>query len=131
MITPWYQTSLAGRYYTANNSAVTTAIMPGSFAFLKCLAKSIKTFPNWLAIAGVTRGFVPELISLHVNDVLTNAIADSYQDHNALNINAITNIKPYGYCIWGNRTLKNNVNIGGTTATSFLNIRNMLSDIKK
>ena len=45
-------------------------------------------------------------------------------------INAITNVKPYGLAIWGNRTLEP-VAEKGTTALNFLNTRNMVSDIKK
>ena len=45
-------------------------------------------------------------------------------------MNAITNIKPYGLTIWGNRTLLP-VDYKGTVATNFLNTRNMISDVKK
>ena len=105
--------------------------MPGSFGYLLALAKSIKTNANWLAIAGATRGQVPQLIRLRSKNKITAAIADSFQEENKININAITEINPYGLCIWGNRTLKNNTILNGTTATSFLNIRNLVSDVKK
>lgn len=105
--------------------------MPGSFGYLLALAKSIKTNANWLAIAGATRGQVPQLIRLRSKNKITAAIADSFQEENKININAITEINPYGLCIWGNRTLKNNTILNGTTATSFLNLRNLVSDVKK
>ena len=110
--------------------------LPASFGYLMCLAKAIKTSPNWLAMAGVTRGMVPNLVSLAPNERLNNNIAEDYQpkfgdnENNKISINAITNIKPYGYCIWGNRTLYP-VDPKGTTALNFLNTRNMISDIKK
>ena len=87
-------------------------------------------------MAGVTRGIVPNLTSLHTDALLSNVIAENYQpkygsaDNNKVSINAITNIKPYGLTIWGNRTLAP-VPAKGTKATNFLNTRNMISDIKK
>ena len=136
MFTPWFvYTPILGyassnRKYNKVKSWVPSA-MPGSFAYLMSLALSVRDNPSWLAIAGVTRGVVPYLSDLAISRRLTNAIADSYQPDTAIAINPITNIRPYGYTIWGNRTLKDNAKKGGLTATSFLNIRNMLSDIKK
>lgn len=110
--------------------------MPASFGYMMCVAKAIKSSPNWLAMAGVSRGIVPGLQKLLVRDnVISNAIAEEMQpkfgveDHN-ISINTITNIRPYGLTLWGNRTLKP-VNKEGTVALNFLNTRNMLSDIKK
>lgn len=134
MITPWGQFRLAGAYRDLGQTiynAKTESILPGSFAYLLSLAKSIKTYSNFLAVSGVARGLVPNLMSIHTNFVMSNAIAEAYQNETGISINPITNIRPYGYCIWGNRTLKDNTESGGTIATSFLNIRNMLSDIKK
>lgn len=108
--------------------------LPASFAYLICLANSIKTNANWIAVAGSTRGRIPNL-SLNnpmcPNEILTNTIAEYYQPDDMVAINPITNIKPYGYTIWGNRTLKKNNVAGGVTATSFLNLRNLVCDVKK
>ena len=38
------------------------------------------------------------------------------------------NIRPYGYCIWGNRTLNEN---NGLVASSFMNIRTLVNEVKK
>lgn len=131
MFTPW------GEYSCATLNQSTLQSMPASFGYLLCLAKAIKTSPNWLAMAGVTRGIVPGLQRLKTDKVLSNVIAENYQpkygdlgQSNVVSINAITNVKPYGLTIWGNRTLKP-VSVDGTVATNFLNIRNMMSDIKK
>ena len=110
-------------------------LMPPSFGYLMCVATAIKTSPNWMAMAGVTRGIVPNLKAFHTNAILSNVIAEDYQpkygkDNNKVSINAITNVKPYGLAIWGNRTLEP-VAEKGTTALNFLNTRNMVSDIKK
>ena len=136
MFTPWY---------TCTNSIITggttnnyEAQMPASLAFLSALAQQIKDYNPWLAVSGVSRGPVPYCGGLHTNFVLTNNVADSYQlipgdteslGSASISINPITYIRNYGYCIWGNRTLRNNS--AGTQATSFLNIRDLVSDIKK
>lgn len=60
---------------------------------------------------------------------MTGAIADKLQSRDGISINPITYINPYGYCIWGNRTLFNND--GSLRASSFLNIRMLTNDIKK
>lgn len=133
MFTPWGDYTCT----TVNDATATLQAMPASFGYLLCLAYAIKTSPNWLAMAGVTRGIVPGLKKLRTDKVLSNVIAENYQPKygdvdgkNVVSVNAITNVKPYGLTIWGNRTLKK-VNSKGTVATNFLNIRNMLSDIKK
>lgn len=132
MFTPWgiYPQTV----YT--NDTYSTFPLPGSFAYLTSLAQSLQTNYNWAVVAGVSRGLVPGLIELHTNDVLTNAIADAYQNFgvatslNGIYVNAITRIKPYGFCIWGNRTLRQNGTLG-LQAMSYLNLRNLTCDVKK
>lgn len=141
MFTPWYTcTHAAVSGGSANNYGTNENIsqMPGSLAFLSALAQQLKNYNPWLAVSGVSRGPVPYCAGLHTNFTLTNNVADSYQiipgdvenlGSASISINPITYIRNYGYCIWGNRTLRNNSN--GTKATSFLNIRDTVSDIKK
>ena len=62
---------------------------------------------------------------------MSNTIADLYQPKTGVSINAITNVRPYGLTIYANRTLKDNKSLGKLSALSSLNIRNMVSDIKK
>ena len=104
-------------------------MLPASHGYLSALAASVQTNGNWMAAAGVQRGAVPNLVALSQN--LTNAIADSYEPRDGIAINPITNIKPYGLTIWGNRTLKNNAKAGDLTATSFLSIRQLTNDVKR
>ena len=137
MFTPWY--NCTNTHITGGTSRNYLAQMPASLAFLSALAQQLKNYNPWLAVSGVSRGPVPYCSGLHINSNLTNNVADSYQfvpdDTNigernkGVSINPITYIRNYGYCIWGNRTLRNNTN--GTQATSFLNIRDLTSDIKK
>lgn len=128
MFTPWAVYDVVGEH----NSIPSRQLMPASFGYLVSLAKSIKTNPNWFAIAGAARGAVPYIKSLNTVQRLSNKIANDMQQRNGkTSINPITEIKPYGLLIWGNRTLKDNSKEGNLTATSFLNIRNLISDVKK
>lgn len=130
MFTPWATYAFA----TITDVEDHPAFMPASFGYLMCMASAIATSPNWLAMAGVTRGAVPNLQTLHTNTILSNVTAEDYQPKfgtgKNVSINCITNIKPYGLCIWGNRTLQP-MNPKGAVALNFLNTRNMVSDIKK
>ena len=135
MFTPWYSCTHSAISGDAGSDINT--FMPASLAFLSALSTQLKNYNPWLAVSGVSRGKIPYFGSLHTNYLLTNNVADSYQtvptdevsDYALISINPITYIRQYGYCIWGNRTLRNNKS--GTKATSFLNIRNVASDIKK
>ena len=135
MFTPWYSCThvvIAGESNMQWNN-----FMPASLAYLSSLSTQLKNYNPWLAVSGVIRGKIPYFGTLHTNYILTNNVADSYQsvpsdeiaEYPLISINPITYIRQYGYCIWGNRTLRNNKL--GTKASSFLNIRNIVSDIKK
>lgn len=101
-----------------------------SFAYLFKYAQSVATGANqWDAIAGFQRGTVSNCVELL--QPVTNAIADECQPRDDYAINVMCVIKPQGFVIWGNRTLKNNVEDGDLTHQSFLNIRNACSSIKR
>ena len=123
IIVPW--TNFAPNY--SGLSSGENFYFPGSFAFLKCFAGSIKTNNSWFATAGVRRGAVA---CNGVTQVITNTEADSLQPAAGRSVNAITYIKPYGYVIYGNRTLFAN-NETGLVANSFINIRQLVHDIKR
>lgn len=105
--------------------------LPGSYGYLIALANSVQTNANWLAVAGVKRGAISNLISLSQN--ITNAIANSYQTQNEgdVAINPITRIGSYGYVIWGNRTSLQTAETDALKASAFLNVRQLVSDLKK
>ena len=126
IMTPWASYEVPNEIPTI---ASTKQVMPASFGYLLSLAKSIKTNANWFAVAGVARGVIPNIVALNTTAKLTNSIADGYQGRTGIAINAITNIKPYGLTIWGNRTLLDNTT--NLSAHSFLNTRNMVNDVKK
>ena len=103
--------------------------MPGSYAYLTCLGPSSADYNNYAAVAGVNRGLVKNLN--RVNEIISTAKMDEYQSRDYVSVNPIMNVRPYGYCIWGNRTLKDNSVAGELMATSFLNVRQLVSDVKK
>lgn len=124
MVTPW------AVYDTVETSNIS---LPGSFSYFMALSRALKTYPSWLPIAGVVRGLVPSLKYLNTSQMLTNAIADSYQQlptstDEKSSINAITYINDQGYTVWGNRTFSTPKN---GFATLFLNMRNLICDVKK
>lgn len=123
-----------------------TNYFPASFAYLTCLAKQLgATLPSYEAVAGVARGTVSNIAfdqttnsyEVCTKDVLTNYIANHYNSMpeadgtQTISINGITQINPYGLVIYGTRTLAKKSEVDGVKATGILNIRNMVSDIKK
>lgn len=137
MFTPWYKCTHTAVTGGSNDNYESQGFMPASLAYLSALSQQLVNYNPWLAVSGVHRGVVPYFGKLHTNYALTNNVADSYQivpgdsvdSTSSISINPITYIRNYGYCIWGNRTLRNNTD--GTKSSSFLNIRNLVSDIKK
>lgn len=129
MFTPWCEFGLE------NIDGIISAELPASFAYLYALAKSLKTNNSWIAIANSRRGKVYNLIDVLTEDVLTNRIANYYQKNaetdTGFSINAITEIYPYGQVIWGNRTLQYATDSDHVTAMGYLNLRNLVCDVKK
>lgn len=125
-------------FYTLNSDFTPDAevLIPAAFGYLFAYARSIKNNPEWFAVAGFDRGIIPELSrvkhkfsSAEVN--LLQRRADDGTDNVGIAINAIAYIRPAGFVIYGNRTLKQNTADKGLTATSFLNVRNMVSVVSK
>ena len=148
MFTPWCKFVLANSYAVGTGEdikVIKTLELPLSFAYLKNLGRSIQYYDNFLAIAGVARGAVDYIeynstrdkYAVRTDSILTNYIANSYSAPveagrgSSVSINPLTRIRPYGEVIWGNRTLQKSSSNNGVKAQGFLNIRNMLSDIKK
>ena len=139
MFTPWANYIFTERYEMGQdtNNYANEFELPASFAYLVCLANAIKNNPDWLAIAGVTRGKVAYIDQKGEKPIVTNKMADAYMTeggsvaNSGRSINGITNIRPYGLTIWGNRTLVNNTSDRPTPALAYLNTRNMVSDVKK
>lgn len=141
--TPWFYTKNSDFQDAGPDGKLKNELVaiPASFGYLFAYANSIKTNPEWYAVAGSARGVIPELVSvfhnysaadievLQARSVSTDVALDDESDNTGLAINPIAEIRPFGYLIYGNRTML--INSGSTVATSFLNIRNMVSAIKK
>lgn len=102
--------------------------MPGSFIYLSNLASAIKTYPIWLPVAGVQRGIIKGLkeVEFEVGGDTLNSWQEREQS-----INPIMNIKPYGYCIFGQRTLLRNKDVENVSSLSFANVRILINELKK
>lgn len=119
--------------------------VPASFGYLLAYARAVKQNPLWKAIAGVFRGVIPELTS--VQHKLTSAECDALGcraaeldgdgDNQGIAINPIACKRYSGfnggmnYVIDGNRTMHKNTAQDGTIATSFLNVRALITEISK
>lgn len=113
--------------------------IPPSVAYLLAHADSVRRGnPLWLATAGAKRGKVPGLVGLVANygtrDINTlgqrDSSANSLDTLAGVAVNPIANIRPHGNIIWGNRTLYPNEE-NELKASSFLNIRLLVSELKK
>lgn len=110
------------------------------FAYGRMLANNAA---EWQAVAGPERGIIPELSDVFYTysyedvEILQARAADKLvelddaTDNVGVAINPIAWVRPNGYILYGNRTLKTNDAKKKTTAQSFLNIRNGVNAIKK
>lgn len=135
--TPWFKSQNAD----LGGSSLVPASIPAAFGYLFAYARSIARNPEWYAVAGSFRGNIAELNDVHY--IYTAAEIEMLQargaeeeveldaegDNIGFAINPISYVRPFGYIIWGNRTLIPNA--GSTKSTSFLNVRNLVSSIKK
>ena len=122
--------------------------LPPSFAYLCAFARSVKENPMWYAVAGSFRGVIPELVK--VNKKYTTADVERLQargktievaldepsDNVGVAINPIAYRRPFGYLIYGDRTLRRNLadevtGVGRLKATSFLNCRILSTEVAK
>jgi len=133
--TPWLKLDLGGS---------TASTVPASFGYLLAYARSIQSNPLWKAVAGVFRGRIPELEDVVYN--LTSAECDDLQaraseldgegDNGDFAVNPIAYrrysgfIGGFNYVINGNRTLLT-PGEDGLKATSFLNVRALITEISK
>lgn len=129
MFTPWatYTIENLGEDVLTGNF-----ILPASFAYFVCLAKSIAANnPAYLATSGIARGRCPYIKGLYVTERLSGTIAnETLQGDKKVCINPITNINPYGLTIWGDNTLADNTE-KGKSSMSYLHIRNLVCRVMK
>ena len=118
---------------------------PGSLGYLLAFAHSVRSNPVWYSAAGTFRGVIPELVEPTVK--FSNADCEILQarskdaevglgedtDNVGRAINPIALVNPYGYVVWGNRTLRDNKaeENGNLPATAFLNVRVLATELSK
>lgn len=118
-----------------NADAKNVVLLPPSYAYLAAYAQATQFAPSWNAVAGSARGIIPNLASpeFKFGDADANILMSRLGTK--VSVNPICQVRPFGFIIWGNRTLKPNKGIAenaeGLTATSFLNVRNLICSIKK
>ena len=129
--TPWIKVEVEGEILEC----------PGSFGYLSAFAQSVKNNPLWKAVAGSFRGVIPGFDSALIEfttaecEVLQargksyEVELDDEEDNWGVAINPIALQNPFGYLIWGNRTLR--LNKGVLKASSLLNDRVMVSELNK
>lgn len=138
--TPWFKTE-------EDTVDAESLEVPASFGYLFAYARMVQENPSWYACAGSFRGNIPELkevLKEYTNAEVERLQAraeeaevelDGFNDNVGVAINPIALVEPFGHILWGNRTLVKNERGSDTqgilTATSFLNIRNLVSLINK
>ena len=145
--TPWIVVNVGekesgGEDYSGTAPVITVeSELPASFGYLLAYANSIRTNPSWFAIAGAYRGNIPGLIDvahkystadveiLQARSAVKAVDLDDEADNFGIAINPISYVRPAGEIINGNRTFR--YNSGYLKATSFLNVRNLVSEINK
>lgn len=122
---------IGGMHFDASyfTSVYGSVRLPASFAYLSCLSRAVRDNPNWYAVAGVIRGQVAKVADVHT--IATNKEADLCSPRDGVAVNCVIKMDPYGYILWGNRTLLDNSVAGDLTAPSFLNIRQLVNDLKR
>ena len=134
-------TEVAGKPSTKEAEEVA---IPAAYGYLFAYGRMLaNNAAEWQAVAGPERGIIPELSDVFYTysyeDVeILQARAttgfvklDAAEDNVGIAINPIAWVRPNGYILYGNRTLKENTAKKKTTAQSFLNIRNGVNAIKK
>ena len=116
--------------YSSARGAVTLTV-PGSLTYLYQYATINNISINWLPISGVNRGVVEEVFMPDIE--LSKYFLDTQiiDDGEGVSFNGVVNVRPYGYTIWGDRTLLQQEATRGVQATSYMSLRNLVSDIAK
>lgn len=134
-------TEVAGKPSTKEAEEVA---IPAAYGYLFAYGRMLaNNAAEWQAVAGPERGIIPELSDVFYTysyedvEILQARAADKLvelddaADNVGVAINPIAWVRPNGYILYGNRTLKKNDAKKKTTAQSFLNIRNGVNAIKK
>lgn len=121
-------------YYKVGKTKVK---FPGAFHYLACFMNSLSSgFAEWYAAAGYTRGvssYVIDHTSVKLGEIAINALEPRNCVDQSKQPKFACNVIAYfrgSYYLWGNRTA-HLLDANDLTASSFLNIRQLCSTIKK
>lgn len=119
-----------------------TLAVPASVVYLYAYYLASTANSVWSPIAGVQRGVVGDMFTPDIS--VSKYFMDNYiiedgaegddaegDDASGVSFNAIVDVRPYGYTIWGDRTLIEQTGERGVQATSYFSIRNLVSDVAK
>lgn len=114
-----------------------TLAVPASVVYLYAYYLASTANSVWSPIAGVQRGVVGDMFTPDIS--VSKYFMDNYiiedgaegEDASGVSFNAIVDVRPYGYTIWGDRTLIEQTGERGVQATSYFSIRNLVSDVAK
>ena len=108
-----------------------TVTAPSSFVYAYKFGTDGKSTSIWLPISGVNRGVVGDLFTPDL--VISKYLLDNeiISDGGGVSFNAVVDVRPYGYTIWGDRTLIEQDEVRGVQATSYMSLRNLVSDIAR
>ena len=124
-------TSAWSQYAAAFVDWDTNTGMPGSYTYLMKLADANVGGKRWDSVSGVQRGVVNSIYSGSIIKMDKYTLDNVIQTKVGRSYNGIVKVRPYGWTIWGDRTLLANDEGTGLKATSFLSIRLMICDIVK
>lgn len=148
--TPWVKVNMNNIVMddTKKVTKAETLEIPASYGYLFAFANGvkIKNSANWFPMAGSFRGIIPGLVDVDYEyssaeiEVLqgrsdtSEVKLDNEFDNNGIGINPIALVNPYGYIVWGNRTMYvNDANKEDNRPNyrAFLNIRHLVISIAK
>ena len=124
-------TSAWAQYAAAFVDWDTNTGMPGSYTYLMKLADANVGGKRWDSVSGIQRGVVNSIYSGSIIKMDKYTLDNVIQTKVGRSYNGIVKVRPYGWTIWGDRTLLANDEGTGLKATSFLSIRLMICDIVK
>jgi len=108
------------------------AMMPASLAFLGAISNGLVTngaTSLWYAPAGVARASCPNVISAQYE--IGGTILNYWQNTQIARVNPIMKILSYGYCVYGNATLMQNMKGYTKSSLQSLGTRFLCNTIKK
>lgn len=108
------------------------AMMPASLAFLGAISNGLVTngaTSLWYAPAGVARAYCPNVISAQYE--IGGTILNYWQNTQIARVNPIMKILSYGYCVYGNATLMQNMKGHTKSSLQSLGTRFLCNTIKK